>query len=101
MERLEALHISIHAPRVGSDIIFAYQGQHYLQKGGYFRMPAQWTGEVLGEMHLNDISAQELAEKIGIHPKYLSAIMNGHREPKGAEEKVRTALDELIQEKRT
>lgn len=63
-------------------------------------MPAQWTGEVLGEMHLNDISAQELAEKIGIHPKYLSAIMNGHREPKGAEEKVRAALDELIQEKK-
>ena len=62
-------------------------------------MPAQWTGEVVGEMHLNSISAQELSRKMGIHPKYFSAIMNGHREPKGAEEKVRAALDELIREK--
>ena len=62
-------------------------------------MPAQWTGEVLGEMHLNSISAQELSRKMGIHPKYFSAIMNGHRKPEGAEEKVRAALNELIREK--
>ena len=31
-------------------------------------MPAQWTGEVLGEMHLNSISAQELPEKWGYTP---------------------------------
>lgn len=63
-------------------------------------MPAQWTGEVLGEMHLNSISAQDLSRKMGIHPKYFSAIMNGHRKPEGAEARFRAALDELIQEKK-
>lgn len=47
-------------------------------------MPAQWTAEVIGEMHLHGITAKELSAKIGWHEKYLSAILNGHREPKSA-----------------
>ena len=60
-------------------------------------MPAQWTAEVIGKMHLNGVSALRLAEKVGWHPKYLSAVLNGHKNPAGAEDKVRAALDELIQ----
>ena len=58
-------------------------------------MLAQWTADVIGEMHLFGITAKQLAEKIGWHPKYLSQVLNGHVSPKGAEEKVRTALDAL------
>lgn len=45
-------------------------------------MLAQWIGDVIGEMHKNKITASELANEIGWHPKYLSAILNGHRSPK-------------------
>lgn len=58
-------------------------------------MPAQWTAEILGEMHLAGITAKQLAEEAGWHEKYLSAVMNGHRDPKGAEDTLRAALAKL------
>jgi len=59
-------------------------------------MPAQWTADVIGKMHLNGITAKQLSEHIGYNPKYVSAVLNGHREPKGAEELFRNALSDLI-----
>ena len=58
-------------------------------------MPAQWTAEIVGEMHLAGVTAKQLAKAIGWHEKYLSVVLNGHREPRGAEEKVRAALNRL------
>lgn len=58
-------------------------------------MPAQWTAEVIGQMHLNKIKGIELAREIGWNPKYLSQVLNGHETPKSAERKVRDALDRL------
>ncbi|MBQ5757139.1 MAG: helix-turn-helix transcriptional regulator [Clostridia bacterium] len=63
-------------------------------------MPEQWTGDVAGEMHLAKISAEQLAKEIGWHPKYLSAVMNGHRNPQNAEQKVRDALKRLKDKKK-
>lgn len=62
-------------------------------------MPAQWTGELWGQMHINGITAKQLAAKVGWHEKYLSAVINGHRAPKGAESKLKAALGELIAER--
>ena len=59
-------------------------------------MPAQWTAEIIGKMHLNGITAARLAEAVGWHPKYLSAVLNGRKNPNGAEEKLRAALDALV-----
>ena len=61
-------------------------------------MPAKWTAELLGEMHLARITAKQLASEVGGNPKYLSVVLNGHKEPKGAEEKLRTALKRLLSE---
>lgn len=60
-------------------------------------MPAQWTAEIIGEMHLNHITAKQLSAQLGYNPKYVSTVLNGHRKPKGAEQMFRNALDELIQ----
>lgn len=62
-------------------------------------MPAQWTAELIGKMHLYGITAKELSSQLGYHPKYVSAVINGHKEPKGAEEKFNLALDEIINQK--
>lgn len=59
----------------------------------------QWTGDIVAKMHLNKITSIQLAGKIGWHPKYLSMVLNGKRTPKQAEDRVRTALDELIKNK--
>jgi len=58
-------------------------------------MPAQWTADLVGQMHLAGVTAKQLAEEAGWHEKYLSAVMNGHREPKNAEQTLRCALARL------
>ena len=63
-------------------------------------MPAQWTAEIIGEMHLAGVTAKQLAVEVGWHEKYLSVVLNGHREPKDAEEKVRAALNRLTAKKK-
>lgn len=59
-------------------------------------MPAQWTADLVGKMHLHKIKAKELAEKVGWNEKYLSAVLNGKRQPRKAEAELNAALDEMI-----
>ena len=62
-----------------------------------FCMPAQWTADLIGKMHLNKITAKQLAAAAGWNEKYLSCVLNGHRNPKNAESTLRAALDALIE----
>lgn len=62
-------------------------------------MPAQWTAEIVSELHLKSITAKELAAEANIDYRYLSMILNGHRSPKNAEAKCRAALARLIAER--
>ena len=62
-------------------------------------MPKNWTGTIVGKMHINRISNDELATELGYTTEYVSMVLNGHRKPKGAEQTFRKALDELIQQK--
>ena len=59
-------------------------------------MLAQWTGEIVCAMHLNGIKHKDLAKQVGWHPKYLSAVLNGHKTPKGAQQKLKDAIDALV-----
>ena len=59
-------------------------------------MPKKWTGNLVGLMHDNKISKTQLAEKLGVTREYVSMVLNGHREPAGAEDKFRAAVNELI-----
>ncbi len=61
-------------------------------------MPEKWTGEIVGDMHVNRITSQQLAEKLGWTKSYLSRVLTGQRKPKGAKEKIAQALDELLKE---
>lgn len=61
-------------------------------------MPAKWTADLLGEMHLAGVTAKQLAAEVGWNPKYLSVVLNGHREPKDAEKKLNAAFRRLLSE---
>ena len=78
----------------------AYLIQHKKERRDDFCMPAQWTGKLLGEMHVKGITCKQLADRLGYNPKYVSAVLNGHREPKGAKERFHAALDELVAQKK-
>jgi len=62
-------------------------------------MPEEWTGTVVGKMHVNRITYEELAKRLGYTKAYISMILSGSRHPANAEQKFKNALDELIQQK--
>lgn len=62
-------------------------------------MPEAWTGKLIGKMHNNGISYNDLGAKLCITNQYISLILNGVRNPSGMREKMEKAVDELIQEK--
>ena len=64
-------------------------------KEGDNGMPAKWTADLLVEMHLAGITSKQLAAEVGWNPKYLSVVLNGHKEPKNAEQKLKEALERL------
>ena len=64
-------------------------------------MPAQWTGRLIGEMHVAGITARQLAAEAGWNARYLSTVLNGHREPKKAEATLEAALARLIKKRLT
>lgn len=59
-------------------------------------LPKEWTGDLVGLMHTHRITCQELADKLGVTNRYVSMVLNGHREPAGAEQKFRAAVEEII-----
>lgn len=62
-------------------------------------MLAQWTGDVVGKLHIYEVSYKELAKEAGLHEKYLSAILNCHRTSKSAEVCIKSALERIIAQK--
>lgn len=64
-------------------------------------MLAQWLADVVGQMHKHKISKMELAEHLGVTREYVSMVLNGHREPAGAEDRFRQAVAEIIASRST
>ena len=61
-------------------------------------MPKEWTGDLVGLMHNNKITYARLAEQLGVTNRYVSMVLNGHRDPPGAEDRFRTAVRQIIEE---
>lgn len=60
-------------------------------------MNEQWTADVVGRMHRYKVTNIELAQEIGWNKQYLSQVLNCHETPKGAEAKVKAALDRIVE----
>jgi predicted transcriptional regulator len=59
-------------------------------------MLAQWIADLVGKMHKFKITKTRLAEELGVTREYVSMVLNGHREPAGAEMKFREAVDGIV-----
>ena len=58
-----------------------------------------WTANLVGKMHLFDITGAELAEKLGVTRAYVSMILSGKRTTRKAQIQFERAVDELVREK--
>lgn len=68
-------------------------------------MPQSWTSDIIAEIHNAKmggvlIEHRQIATRIGWTPGYLSMVLNGKRAPKAAETKIRSALAEIIAERK-
>ena len=62
-------------------------------------MPKEWTGNLVGLMHNNNITFSDLAAELGVTNRYVSALLNSHKEPAGAEERLAAAVNRIIERK--
>lgn len=59
-------------------------------------MSAQWTSEIVGKLHAHKATQAQLADFMGVTPEYVSMVLNGKREPKGAEQTFRVAVERMV-----
>lgn len=58
-------------------------------------MPAQWTGELIGEIHNAGFKIKDVAKEAGLNPKYVSQVLHGKCESGKAESRLRDALQRM------
>lgn len=62
-------------------------------------MKEAWTGQVVGDMHVYEITFNDIASKTGYNPKYVCALLNGSYKADKARKKIEAAMYQLIAEK--
>ena len=63
-------------------------------------MLAQWLGDFVGQMHRHRVSITQIAQEMGVTREYLSAILNGHREPAGIKARLYAALNSIVEKRK-
>ena len=58
--------------------------------------PEPWTGRLIGRMHNNKVTLEQLAAHLGWTKSYCSMILNGQRKPRGIREKMEAAVSDII-----
>ena len=59
-------------------------------------MPDKWTGKIVGKMHVNRITYEELGKELGCTKSYTSMILNGVRKPPNAEQRFTEAINNIL-----
>jgi transcriptional regulator with XRE-family HTH domain len=64
-------------------------------------MPEKWTGRLVGRMHNERITYDELAAELGVTKSYISMILNGARKPEGIKERMEEAFFAILKKRGT
>lgn len=59
-------------------------------------MPEKWTGTLIGQMHCNNVTFDDLAKEMGCTKAYVSMILNSKRKPPKAKERLEAAYKAII-----
>lgn len=63
-------------------------------------MPEKWTGRLIGKMHNERVTYDDLAEEMGVTKAYISMILNGVRKPDGIRERMENAFDSVVSKRK-
>ena len=62
-------------------------------------MSTEWTGRIVGLLHMHRITQTELAAELGVTAQYVSMVLNGKKSSKGIDERMEAAI-QAINERR-
>ena len=63
-------------------------------------MPEKWTGRLVGRMHKERVTYEDLGKEMGVTKAYISMILSGARKPEGIRERMESALNSVIERKK-
>ena len=63
-------------------------------------MKANWTGELIGKMHVHEVTYDDLAEELHCSKGYISMILNGGRTPVDGKERLNAAYNSVISKRK-
>lgn len=62
-------------------------------------MVEKWTGRLVGRMHNERVTNDELAAEMGVTKSYVSMILHGTRKPAGIKERMEAAFNAVLQKR--
>ena len=63
-------------------------------------MVEKWTGRLVGRMHNERVTYDDLAEEMGVTKSYISMILNGARKPEGVRERMEAAFSAVVEKRK-
>lgn len=63
-------------------------------------MNEKWTGTLIGKMHNERVTYQDLADEMSVTKSYISMILNGSRKPKGIEKRMEDAFSSVLEKRK-
>ena len=64
-------------------------------------MPEKWTGRLIGKMHNERVTYDDLADELGVTKSYVSMILNSVRKPNGIQERMEAAFESVVNKRRS
>lgn len=58
--------------------------------------PQKWTGYLIGKMHNENVTYDDLAKELHCSKSYVSMILNGQRSPDGARRRLYSAFEKVV-----
>lgn len=62
-------------------------------------MPEKWTGRLIGQMHNEGVTYDELGAEMGVGKSYVSMILNGRKKPVNARKRLEEAFQRVLEKK--
>lgn len=83
----------------------AYQSEHNIFDGCNepyqlhipSTLPEKWTGRLIGRMHNERITYDQLAAELGVTKSYVCMILNGKRKPPNIRARMEAAIDKIVE----
>lgn len=58
-----------------------------------------WSEKIVGAKHTHHITNKDIARKLKVTPEYISMALNGKKSMPNAEQRIMSAINEIIKER--